>query len=323
MQAKLLMRRVEERIGAEARDALQSYQSALAKLNAARNSRAAAEAVYASEVRRFHQGESTTFLVLQRQVQLAQARGLGASGADAAQSIGRRAAARRRHDPHQQRRQFADAGHADARALTMKHAKSSRASSRRRDRRPRACGVAQRAHLGPDERLASAARDPADANSNAKLRCRPDGRAGIPRARSRAEQPRNHRCYAESVRGNFAAGRRGNGAAQESRAGDLRFERPDRALPHRSGQSQLRRPAPRRAVVELLRDPAGESLLRRTGNRWRWLYLPTVRVRHAWSVLHDWPRQHRAAPVFFSVWSEWANRQRTAVGSGHYANAHL
>jgi HAE1 family hydrophobic/amphiphilic exporter-1 len=76
MQAKLLMRRVEERIGAEARDALQSYQSALAKLNAARNSRAAAEAVYASEVRRFHQGESTTFLVLQRQVQLAQARGL-------------------------------------------------------------------------------------------------------------------------------------------------------------------------------------------------------------------------------------------------------
>jgi outer membrane protein TolC len=76
MQAKVLMRRVEERIGAEARDALQSYQSGLAKLNAARNSRAAAEAVYASEVRRFHQGESTTFLVLQRQVQLAQARGL-------------------------------------------------------------------------------------------------------------------------------------------------------------------------------------------------------------------------------------------------------
>ena len=70
------IRRVEERIGAEARDALQSYQSALAKLNAARNSRAAAEAVYASEVRRFHQGESTTFLVLQRQVQLVEARGL-------------------------------------------------------------------------------------------------------------------------------------------------------------------------------------------------------------------------------------------------------
>ncbi len=75
-QAKLLEQRVDERIGAEARDALQSYQSALAKLNAARKSREAAEAVYASEVRKFHRGESTTFLVLQRQVQLAQARGL-------------------------------------------------------------------------------------------------------------------------------------------------------------------------------------------------------------------------------------------------------
>ena len=75
-QAKLLMQGVEERIGAEARNALQSYQSALAKLNAARKSREAAEAVYASEVRQFHRGESTTFLVLQRQVQLAEARGL-------------------------------------------------------------------------------------------------------------------------------------------------------------------------------------------------------------------------------------------------------
>jgi HAE1 family hydrophobic/amphiphilic exporter-1 len=75
-QATLLMQRVDERIGAEARNALQSYQSALAKLNAARKSREAAEAVYASEVRKFHRGESTTFLVLQRQVQLAEARGL-------------------------------------------------------------------------------------------------------------------------------------------------------------------------------------------------------------------------------------------------------
>ena len=75
-QAKLLMQDVDERIGAEARNAMQSYQSALAKLNAARTSREAAEAVYASEVRKFHEGESTTFLVLQHQVQLAQARGL-------------------------------------------------------------------------------------------------------------------------------------------------------------------------------------------------------------------------------------------------------
>jgi outer membrane protein TolC len=75
-QATLAMEAVEQRIGAEARNALQAYKSALAKLNAARQSRKAAEAVYASEVRRFHQGGSTTFLVLQRQVQLAEARGL-------------------------------------------------------------------------------------------------------------------------------------------------------------------------------------------------------------------------------------------------------
>jgi HAE1 family hydrophobic/amphiphilic exporter-1 len=75
-QAKLILQGVEQRIGAEARDALQSYKSALAKLNAARHSRQAAEAVYVSEVRQFHRGESTTFLVLQRQLQLAEARGL-------------------------------------------------------------------------------------------------------------------------------------------------------------------------------------------------------------------------------------------------------
>jgi HAE1 family hydrophobic/amphiphilic exporter-1 len=74
-QAKILMQGVYERIGAEARNALQSYQSALSKLNAARQARQSAEAVYASELRRFHQGESTTFLVLQRQVELEQARG--------------------------------------------------------------------------------------------------------------------------------------------------------------------------------------------------------------------------------------------------------
>ncbi len=74
-QARLLMQGVQQRIGIEARNALQSYESALSKLEAARESRQAAEAVYASEVRKFHNGESTTFLVLQRQVQLAQARG--------------------------------------------------------------------------------------------------------------------------------------------------------------------------------------------------------------------------------------------------------
>lgn len=74
-QAKILMQGVYERIGAEARNAVQTYQSALSKLSAARQARESAEAVYASELRKFHAGTSTTFLVLQRQVQLEQARG--------------------------------------------------------------------------------------------------------------------------------------------------------------------------------------------------------------------------------------------------------
>ncbi|HEY1867431.1 MAG TPA: TolC family protein [Candidatus Cybelea sp.] len=75
-QAKLLMQGVVQQIGAEARNALQAYKSAVAKLSAARISRRTAEAVYASERRKFHQGESTTFLVLERQLTLEQARGL-------------------------------------------------------------------------------------------------------------------------------------------------------------------------------------------------------------------------------------------------------
>jgi outer membrane protein TolC len=74
-QARVLMQGVDERIGAEARNALQSYQSALSKLSAAREARESAEAVYSSELRKFHSGASTTFLLLQRQLELAQARG--------------------------------------------------------------------------------------------------------------------------------------------------------------------------------------------------------------------------------------------------------
>jgi outer membrane protein TolC len=74
-QARILMQGVDERIGAEARNALQSYESALSKLGAAREARESAEVVYASEVRKFQHGASTTFLVLQRQVELEQARG--------------------------------------------------------------------------------------------------------------------------------------------------------------------------------------------------------------------------------------------------------
>jgi len=63
------------RIQAEARNALQGYQSALAQLHSARIARQDDEQVFASETRKFRNGESTTFLVLQRQVELAQSRG--------------------------------------------------------------------------------------------------------------------------------------------------------------------------------------------------------------------------------------------------------
>jgi outer membrane protein TolC len=74
-QAAIQTQGVQQRITFEARNALQSYQSALSRLYASSQSRQAAEAVYASEVRKFHRGASTTFLVLQRQVELEQARG--------------------------------------------------------------------------------------------------------------------------------------------------------------------------------------------------------------------------------------------------------
>ncbi|MGC9993302.1 MAG: TolC family protein [Candidatus Cybelea sp.] len=74
-QADLQRQGLDQRIETEARNVLQTYQSALSRLSSTSDARAAAEAVYASEVRKFHRGDSTTFLVLQRQVELAQARG--------------------------------------------------------------------------------------------------------------------------------------------------------------------------------------------------------------------------------------------------------
>jgi HAE1 family hydrophobic/amphiphilic exporter-1 len=64
-----------QRILFEARNALQSLRAAKARLRAASAARAAAERVYASEVRRFRAGTSTTFLVLQRETDLANQRG--------------------------------------------------------------------------------------------------------------------------------------------------------------------------------------------------------------------------------------------------------
>lgn len=57
------------------RDALQAYESAQARLDAARAAREASEQVLSSEVRRFRAGESTTFLVLQREIELTDNRG--------------------------------------------------------------------------------------------------------------------------------------------------------------------------------------------------------------------------------------------------------
>ncbi len=74
-QAQVQRQSLDQRIESEARNALQTYQSALSRLSSAGQAREAAESVYASEVRKFHNGASTTFLVLQRQVELEQARG--------------------------------------------------------------------------------------------------------------------------------------------------------------------------------------------------------------------------------------------------------
>jgi HAE1 family hydrophobic/amphiphilic exporter-1 len=64
-----------QRINTESRNALQAYRAARYRLIAARAARKASEQVLASEIRRFHAGSSTTFLVLQRQVDLANNRG--------------------------------------------------------------------------------------------------------------------------------------------------------------------------------------------------------------------------------------------------------
>ncbi len=66
---------VDQRIVFEVRNAVQTYQSALSRLYAARKARDAAQQVFASEQRKFRNGESTTFLVFQRQVELVQDEG--------------------------------------------------------------------------------------------------------------------------------------------------------------------------------------------------------------------------------------------------------
>lgn len=74
-QASIQQSGVAQRIVAESRNALQMYESALSRLQASRTAASTAAAVSASEQRKFKNGASTTFLVLQREVELAQARG--------------------------------------------------------------------------------------------------------------------------------------------------------------------------------------------------------------------------------------------------------
>ncbi|MFN2449542.1 MAG: TolC family protein [Candidatus Baltobacteraceae bacterium] len=64
-----------QRITADVRNALQAYSSSIAQLEAARAARQASQEVLASELRRFRAGASTTFLVLQREIELADNRG--------------------------------------------------------------------------------------------------------------------------------------------------------------------------------------------------------------------------------------------------------
>jgi len=64
-----------QRVQFEARNAIQQYRSARSRLIAASAARVAAESVEASERRKFRAGQSTTFLVLQRQVTVANERG--------------------------------------------------------------------------------------------------------------------------------------------------------------------------------------------------------------------------------------------------------
>src|SRR5579872_1136319 len=64
-----------QRLKMESANAVQSLRVAHARLIAATTARKAAEEVYASELRKFHAGTSTTFLVLQRVLNLANDRG--------------------------------------------------------------------------------------------------------------------------------------------------------------------------------------------------------------------------------------------------------
>lgn len=73
--ADITTQNTDQRILFDVRNALQDFQSAQARLYSARQAREAQQQVYASELRKFRNGESTTFLVNQQQITLVQTEG--------------------------------------------------------------------------------------------------------------------------------------------------------------------------------------------------------------------------------------------------------
>ncbi len=73
--ANITTANTDQRILFDVRNALQDFESAQSRLFAARAAREAQQQVYASEIRKFRNGESTTFLVNQQQITLVQTEG--------------------------------------------------------------------------------------------------------------------------------------------------------------------------------------------------------------------------------------------------------
>ena len=79
-QIKTRRQQLDQLIKVDVRTALQSMRTAEARLRASAEARSASEQQYESEVRKYNGGHSTTFLVLDRQVALKNARGVELKG---------------------------------------------------------------------------------------------------------------------------------------------------------------------------------------------------------------------------------------------------
>jgi HAE1 family hydrophobic/amphiphilic exporter-1 len=80
VQIKTRRQQLDQLIKVDVRTVLQSVRTAEARLRASAEARRATEQQYESEVRKFNGGQSTTFLVLDRQVALKNARGVELKG---------------------------------------------------------------------------------------------------------------------------------------------------------------------------------------------------------------------------------------------------